>query len=123
MFTKPLTRAPRYILIKSFFLAIGQSYLHDLSSHTFLKSLKLLWGEIACQKRFVSTDNGQTSQFSFSYRISNGENLIPNYLDKDLTFFSLNFANIEKTVLAKKAPVNDFLRLPVPRIFNFAEVK
>ena len=30
MFTKPLTRAPWYILINSFFLAIGQSYLHDL---------------------------------------------------------------------------------------------
>ena len=43
MFTKPLTRAPWYILMKSFFLAIGQSYLHDLS-HTFLKRLKLLWG-------------------------------------------------------------------------------
>ena len=37
---------PGYILIKSFFLAIGWSYLHDLS-HTFLKRLKLLWGEIA----------------------------------------------------------------------------
>ena len=34
MFTKPLLRAPRYILIKFFFLEIGQSYLHDLS-HTF----------------------------------------------------------------------------------------
>ena len=42
---KLLTRAPRYILIKSFFLAIGWSYLHDLSQ-TFLKRLKLLWGEI-----------------------------------------------------------------------------
>ena len=30
MFAKPLTRAPLYILIKSFFVAIGQSYLHDL---------------------------------------------------------------------------------------------
>ena len=38
---KPLTKAPRYILIKSFFLAIGWSYLHGLS-HTFLKRLKLL---------------------------------------------------------------------------------
>ena len=34
---KLLTRVPRYILIKSFFLAIGGSYLHDLS-HTFLKT-------------------------------------------------------------------------------------
>ena len=49
---KPLTRAPGYILIKNFFLAIGWSYLHDLS-YTFLKRLKLLWGEIACQKRFI----------------------------------------------------------------------
>ena len=38
---KPLTKAARYILIKSFFLAIGWSYLHGLS-HTFLKRLKLL---------------------------------------------------------------------------------
>ena len=53
MFTKPLTRAPRYILMKSFSLAIGRSYLHDLLSHTFLKRLRLLWGEIACQKSFV----------------------------------------------------------------------
>ena len=35
----------------------------------------------------------------------------------------LNFANIEKTVLAQKAPVNDFVRFPVPWIFNFAERK
>ena len=49
---KPLTKAARYILIKSFFLAIGWSYLHGLS-HTFLKRLKLLWGEIACQMRFI----------------------------------------------------------------------
>ena len=38
---KPLTKAARYILIKSFLLAIGWSYLHGLS-HTFLKRLKLL---------------------------------------------------------------------------------
>ena len=37
---KPLTKAPRYILIKFFFLAIGWSYLHGLSP-TFLKRLKL----------------------------------------------------------------------------------
>ena len=70
-----------------------------------------------------STDNGQNSRVSFSYRNSNGKNFIPNYLDKSPYRFYLNFANIEKTVLAKKAPVNDFARLPVPRILNFAEVK
>ena len=31
------------VIIKPFFLAIGWSYLHDLS-HTFLKRLKLLRG-------------------------------------------------------------------------------
>ena len=44
MFTKPLTRALRCMLIKPFFLAIGWSYLHDLS-HTFLKRLTLLTAE------------------------------------------------------------------------------
>ena len=34
MFTKPLTRAPRYILMKSLSLAIDRSYLHD---HIFKK--------------------------------------------------------------------------------------
>ena len=46
MFTEPLTRVPRYILIITFFPAIGWSYLHDLS-HVFKKI------ETACQKSFV----------------------------------------------------------------------
>ena len=37
---------------QTLFLAVGWSYLHDLS-HTFLKRLKVLCGEIACQKRFI----------------------------------------------------------------------
>ena len=41
MFTKPLIRAPKNILIKSFFLAIGYSSRYDLS-HTFLKRLELI---------------------------------------------------------------------------------
>ena len=39
MFTKPLSRAPGYILVKSFFPAISWSYLHGLS-HTFLKKIE-----------------------------------------------------------------------------------
>ena len=35
-----------------------------------------------------STDNGQTSRFSFCYRIFNGKNFIANYLDKALTYFA-----------------------------------
>ena len=42
MFTKPLTRAPRYILIKSFLLAIGSSFLYDLSQ-TFWKRFTMRW--------------------------------------------------------------------------------
>ena len=45
MFTKLLKRVPRYMLIKSFFLAIS-SYLHDLSHLFTLRRMKLLWGEI-----------------------------------------------------------------------------
>ena len=39
MFTKPPTSATRYILIKSYFLAIGKSYVHDLS-HTFFEKIE-----------------------------------------------------------------------------------
>ena len=63
MFLKPLTRAPRWILIQSFFLAIGWRYPHGLS-HRFLRRLKLLWGETASQKRFFSTDNGRKSSLT-----------------------------------------------------------
>ena len=35
-----------------------------------------------------STDNGQTSRFSFSYRISYDKNFIPKYLDNTLTDFA-----------------------------------
>ena len=66
------------------------------------------------------TDSGQTSRFFFSYRISNNRNFIPKYLDNALKVF-LNFTNIKATVLEKNAPVNDFVRFPVPRII--AEVK
>ena len=98
MFTKPLTRAPWYKLIKSFFLAIGRSYLHDLSP-TFLKRLKHYEVKLHVKSASFSTDNGQTSRFSFFYRISNDKNFIPKYLDNALTVacenirFSLFFAD------------------------------
>ena len=62
MFTKPLPRALGYMLIKSFFPAIGWTYLH-----AFLKILKLLWGEIAYRKPFVFY--GRTSRLTILYRI------------------------------------------------------
>ena len=107
MFTKPLTRAPRYILIKAFFLAVALSYLLDLS-RAFLKRLKLLWGEIAFQTSSLSTDNGQTSMLSSFHRISTHPN-ISRYLDTAIT----DCAETSKTsgrLLEEKALVNDFGR-------------
>ena len=108
MFTKPLTRAPWYILIKSFFVAIGQSYLHHLS-HTFLKILKLLWGEIACQKRFVFYRWRPNIKIFLFYSISNDINFVPKYLDNALTDSVLTSRTLRR-LLEEKAPVNDFVR-------------
>ena len=77
MFTKPLTRAPWYILIKSFFVAIGRSYLHDLSPK-FWKDWNYYEVKLHVKSASFSTDNGQTSRFSFFYRISNDKNFIQN---------------------------------------------
>ena len=51
---------------------VSLEYLHDFSD-TFLKIWKLLWGEIAFQKRFVFY---RTSRISSFYRISNHKNFI-----------------------------------------------
>ena len=37
--------------------------------------------------------------------------------------FIFSLRDSENDLLAKKAPLNDFVWFPVPRIFNFAEVK
>ena len=104
MFPKPLTRAPRYILIKSFFLAIGRSYLHDLPQ-TFLKRLKLLWGEIAWSKalRFLQI-TAKHQDFLFFYRIFNDKKFIPQYLDNALTDFALALRTSRRPYLRKKLP-------------------
>ena len=60
-------------------LAIKQSYLHDLS-HMFLNYEV----ELQVKSASFSTDNGQKSRFSSSYRISNNKNFIPKYLDNAL---------------------------------------
>ena len=82
MFTEPLTRVPRYILIITFFPAIGWSYLHDLS-HMFFKRLKL-----PVKRASFSTDNNRTSGLSIFYRISSHKNFFPKYLDNALTDFA-----------------------------------
>ena len=60
------------------------------------------------------TDNGQTTRFSFSYRISNNKNVIPKYLDNALqVLFKLHEHQGDR--IGKNAPVNDFVGFPVPR--------
>ena len=109
MFTLRLTRAPRYVLIKSFFLAIRWRYLHDLSP-TFLKRLKLLRGEIACQKRFVFYRKRPNIKiYLFLLCISYNKNFIPKYLDNALTDSVLT-SRISRRLLEEKAAVNDFVR-------------
>ena len=77
MFTKPLTRVPQYILIKSFFVAISLSYLPDLS-HKFLKRIKVYEAKLHVKSTLFCTDNSRTSSLSIVYHISNHKNFIPN---------------------------------------------
>ena len=91
MFTKPGTGAPRYIPIKSFFLAIGQSYLHDLS-HTFSKRLRV---KLYFKSASLTTDNGRTSRLSSFNSISNHKN-VPKNIDNALTDFVRTVLSDEK---------------------------
>ena len=71
------------ILLSSNRLAIG--YLHNLS-HTFLKRLKLLWGEIACQNASFSKETAEHQDCPFlTVFFFNHKNFIPKYLDNALT--------------------------------------
>ena len=51
-----------------------------------------------------STDNGQTSRFSFFYRIFNDKKFIPQYLDNALTDFALTLRTSRPPYLRKKLP-------------------
>ena len=86
--------------MKSFFVAIGQSYLHDLAFTHVFKKTELLWGEIVCQRA--------SSRFSFFYRTSNDKNFNPKYLDNAFTDFVLT-SRTSRRLLEEKVPVNYFL--------------
>ena len=83
------------MLIKPFFVAIGRSYLHDLST-TLLKRLNYYEVKLHVKSASFSTDN----IFLFFYHISNDKNFIPKYLDNALTI-PFNFTNIEATIGGK----------------------
>ena len=67
------------------------------------------------------TDNGQTTRFSFSYRISNNKNFIPKYLDNALkVLFKLHEHQGDR--IGKKCSCERFCKVPrAERII--AEVK
>ena len=67
-----------------------------------------------------STDNGQKSRFSFSYRISNNKNFIPKFLDDALKVL-LKLHEHRGDRIGEKSSCERFSKVPVPRII--AEVK
>ena len=81
MFTEPLTRVPRYVLIITFFSS-NRLELSPWSFTCFQKD----WN---CMSRAsFSTDNNRTSGLSIFYRISSHKNFFPKYLDNALTDFA-----------------------------------
>ena len=92
MSTKAQTRAPRYILFKSFFLAIGWRYRHDLS-HTFLKRLKRPNIKIVYFFTVFLTIKTSSQNISIT-----------------LLQISLKLLRTSRRLLEERAPVNDFGR-------------
>ena len=75
-----------------------------MTFHSFFKyQVKLL-----VKSGSFSSDNGQTSRFSFFYRISNDKNFIPKYLRNALTDSVLT-SRTSRRLLEEKAPKNDFI--------------
>ena len=102
MFTKPLTRAPRYILIKFFFLEIGLSYLNDSSLTHVIKNIVTTInyeGELHFKSALISTDNGRTSRLSSLYCVF----IIKTSSHNTSYRFCLNFTNIEAVIGGKSA--------------------
>ena len=62
------------------------------------------------------------SRFSFSYRISNGKTSSCTISIKLLQIL-LKLCKHREDRLGEKSSCEHFVRLPVPRTFNFAEVK
>ena len=117
MFSQPLTRAPRYILIKSFFLAISWSSLYGLSdTHVFKKIetiVSMKWNCMPKALRFIQI-TAEHKRLSMFYRIYNHKNFIPKYLDNALT----DFAETDKHrggSRSKKFPWTILEQFPVPR--------
>ena len=67
-----------------------------------------------------STDNGQKTRFSFSYRISNNKHFIAKYLDNALKVL-LKLHEHRGHRIGEKSSCERFCKVPVPGII--AEVK
>ena len=81
-----------------------------------LQWLPSMWWVIYKSASF-STDNGQKSRFSFSYRISNNKNFIPKYLDNALKVL-LKLHEHRGDRIGEKSSCERFCKVPVPRIIG-----
>ena len=86
----------------------------ELSPSSFTHIFKTIetttvWGEIACQKRFVFYRWRPNIKIFLFYSISNDINFVPKYLDNALTD-SILTSRTSSRLLEEKAPVNDFVR-------------
>ena len=89
MFTKTRTKAHRYILIKPFFLAVGWSYLNDLSHVHVLKKIEttMRWNCMSKALPFPQIMAKHQDRPFFTVFLTM-KNFIPKYLDKALTDFA-----------------------------------
>ena len=115
MFTKRLTRAPWYILIKPFFLAIGWSYLPWSFAHAFKKiETTTRWNCMSKALHFLQIMAKQ--QYGpFFYCVSNNKNFIPNF-SITLLQISLKLHEHRRCYWRKKLPWMIFEeQFPVPK--------
>ena len=102
MFTKPLTSATRYILIKSYFLAIGWSYVHDLW-HTFFEKIEttIRWNCISIALRCLQITTEHQDCPVFAVFLT--KETSPKNISTRSYRFRLNFTNIATAIGGKSS--------------------
>ena len=110
IFTKPLTRAPRYILIKSFFLAIGWSKLHNVR-HVF-KNIEttMRWNCMSKALRFLQI-TAEYQEWPFFIIFLTIKSSFQNIsIQISLKLHEYRGGYWRPTVTGENAPVKDFVR-------------
>ena len=110
IFTKPLTRAPRYILIKSFFLAIGWSKLHNVR-HVF-KNIEttMRWNCMSKALRFLQI-TAEYQEWPFFIIFLTIKTAFQNISIRiSLKRHEYQSGYWRPAIIREKAPVKDFVR-------------